>query len=102
MLRKNVYKGKVSRLAKCQRHHDEVEPKPGLAYTPADMAKLHAQGMPINSANIINQFYDGEPNPSFDIPIERQRGLDPAEIWETSKASAKKIKEFEKVVKSKK
>lgn len=79
-----------------KRSIDEVEPKCGLAYTPADMARMHAAGMPVNSANLINTFYDGDKNPSFDVPLERQRGLDPAEIWEASQVSRGRITKVQK------
>lgn len=78
----------------------ETEPKSGLAYTPADMARMHAAGMPVNSANLINSFCDGDINPSFDIPFERQRGVDMAEIWETSVHAKKRVNAFSKKVKS--
>lgn len=100
--RKNVYKSLNAKTCTPKRKYDEVEPKPGLAYSPSDMAKLHAKGMPINSANIVESFYDGDVNPSFDIPLERQRGLDPAEIWEQSQNSAKKVNKLSKAANQKK
>lgn len=86
----------------CPKRKDyEIEPKSGLAYTPADMARMHSAGMPVNSANLINSFCDGDKNPSFELPIERQRGVDIAEVWEASLIAKKKIDNFSKVVKSK-
>lgn len=86
----------------CPKRKDyETEPKSGLAYTPSDMARMHAAGMPVNSANLINSFCDGDKNPSFELPIERQRGVDIAEVWEASLTAKKKIDNFSKVVKSK-
>lgn len=100
--RKDVYKSLNAKTCCPRRKHDEIEPKKGLSYSPSDMAKLHAKGMPINSANIVESFYDGDLNPSFDIPLERQRGLDPAEIWEASQNSAKKVNKLSKAANSKK
>ena len=92
---------KKARTCCPKRKYDEVEPKAGLAYTPADMAKMHAAGMPVNSANLINSFCDGDVNPSFAIPIERQRGVDMAEVWETSLLAKKKVDKFSKSLKQK-
>ena len=84
----------------CPKRKDyETAPKSGLAYTPADMARMHAAGMPVNSANLINSFCDGDKNPSFDIPFERKRGVDMAEIWETSVNAKKKVDTFSKKIK---
>lgn len=101
MLRTNVWKSRNARTCHPKRNHNEVEPKAGLAYTPAEMAQLHAKGMPVNSANLINSFCDGDKNPSFDVSIERKRGVDPAEIWEASKNSTEKIKKFNNALKKK-
>ena len=83
-----------------KRKGDEVEPNAGLAYTPADMARMHAAGMPVNSANLINSFCDGDKNPSFELPIERKRGADMAEIWETSVLAKKKVENYSKQIKN--
>lgn len=103
MLRENSWKSKNAKTCCPRRKHDEVEPKPGLAYTPADMARMHSAGMPVNSANLVNQFYDGDKNPSFDVAIERRRGVDPAEIWEASMSAKDKInklgKDYQKQIK---
>ena len=98
-LRKDVWNSPKARVAVVKRHDYEIEPKSGLAYTPADMARMHAAGMPVNSANLINSFCDGDKNPSFDLPIERKRGVDVAEVWETSLNSKKKIDRFSKKIK---
>lgn len=102
MLRKNCWKSDNARTCAPKRKHDEIEPKVGLAYTPADMAKMHASGMPVNSANLVNSFYDGDVNPSFDVALERQRGVDPAELWEISQTSKEKINKMSKQYKKKK
>lgn len=102
-LRKNpLSKLEPHTFANPKRKESEVEPKSGLAYTPADMARMHASGMPVNNANLVNQFYDGDNNPSWDIPLERQRGLDPAEIWEQAQKSKDKLGKLKKSLKNKK
>ena len=99
-LRTNVWKSPNAVTSCPKRHHDEVAPKEGLAYTPADMSRMHAAGMPVNSANLINSFCDGDKNPSFDLPFERKRGVDMAEIWEESVQAKKRINAFSKKVKN--
>lgn len=54
----------------------------GLAYSPSDMARLIERGMPVNSLNTSQVYFDGEENPSFDIGAERQRYVDVADLWE--------------------
>ena len=98
-LRTESYKSRGIRNASPKRQYNEVQPKAGLAYTPADMARMHANGMPVNSANLINQFCDGEKNPSFDVGFERKRGVDMAEIWETSQSAKQKINKLGKSIK---
>lgn len=100
MLRGNSWKSKNAKTCCPKRNREEVEPKAGLAYTPADMARMHAAGMPVNSANLVNQFYDGDKNPSFDVALERQRGVDPAELWEVSQTAKAKIKKLGKAYKN--
>ena len=98
MKRKNIYTSNVQKSCSPKRTHEELEPKPDLAYTPTDMARMHASGMPVNSANLINSFCDGEQNPSFDLSIERKRGMDMAEIWQASKDAQGKVKKLSRYV----
>lgn len=100
-LRTAVWYQRDGRTATCKRSHNEVEPKPGLAYSPKEMAELHAKGMPINSANLVNAFHDGDVNPSFDITIDRRRSVDVAEIWEASLQAKKQTSKFHRVLESK-
>lgn len=67
----------------CTAVRSEFEPvvRGGLAMTPADMARLTAQGLPVNSRN-LQMFQEGEPNPSPYVTSERRRGVDVAELWE--------------------
>lgn len=61
---------------------DEPVVRNGLAYTPADMARLTERGMPVNSLSASTLFTDGEVNPSFDITSDRTRHVDVADLWE--------------------
>lgn len=68
----------------------------GLAYSPAQMAKALQEGRPISSPNIDRMFYDGKPDPSFIVDLERKRGADIAELWNEQKAVRAKIAKFKK------
>ena len=60
----------------------EIVVRAGLAYSPADMAKLTERGMPVNSLNTGQVFLDGEENPSFSVTSDRQRFVDVCDLWE--------------------
>lgn len=70
------------KCATCVREGDFLPTKPGLAYTPAEMLKLAERGVPISSATIDSNFFDGQVNPAWDVPIERQRGIDVSDVWQ--------------------
>lgn len=88
MKRDDAYK--VGTLCSCKRRNDEVAVKGGLAMTPAQMLEMQEKGIPITTQNM--QMSDGEPNPSWNIPLERLRGVDPAELWQQSKTIKEKVK----------
>lgn len=101
MLRKNVWNNSKGVVATCLRKHDEKAPQPGLAYSPADMARMYAHGMPVNSTNLVGQFVDGSPNVQWsDLTIDRQRGVDIAEVWQASKQARSKISKAVKASKT--
>ena len=81
MFQKKLLKKKQV-LATCVREGDFLPTKPGLAYTPAEMLKLAERGVPISSATVDSNFFDGQVNPAWDIPIERQRGIDVSDVWQ--------------------
>lgn len=74
--------GNKSHGAKCERCEHEEVVRQGLSYSPAQMASLTERGMPVNSMNTAVGFFDGEQNPSFDVSIDRQRGVDICDVWE--------------------
>lgn len=68
-----------------------------LALTPAQMDRCREQGVPITPQNINpDLIQDGTTNPQFEIELERQRGVDVAELWQNAESSRKKIKSFDK------
>lgn len=69
----------------------EINTQSGLAITPARMAEMVNQGIPVSTDNASGQFYDGIPMPSFDIPIDQKRGVDMAQIWQAQKSARSHI-----------
>ena len=72
--------------------------KSHLAMTPAQMDKAREQGVPITPSNINPDLVeDGTANPQFDIELERQRGVDIAELWQNAESSRKRLGDFKKI-----
>lgn len=64
-----------------------------LAYTPTQMMQLAEQGIAVSTMTIgAENFYDGDTNPSFELPMERMRGVDIADCWQAEKSIKKKAK----------
>ena len=77
-----LYRNRLKRGSSCCKSETDLPVRNGLAYSPADMAKLTAKGMPINSLNTQSVFFDGEPNPPFHVSAERGRHVDVCDLWE--------------------
>lgn len=84
---------KPLKVATCKARKDEVKTKSGLSYSPAQMQEMTSRGMAVSSANLETKFYDGEPNPSWNVDILLQKGIDPAEIWEKAQLSKVKLQD---------
>lgn len=69
-------------ISMCCRKETEPVVREGLAYSPAQMAKLNERGMPVTGLNASDVFIDGEENPSFHVGAERERFVDVADLWE--------------------
>lgn len=68
----------------------------GQAITPVQMDQLRKKGQSISAFQLsAENFYDGDVNPQFDIPIENQRHVDVATIWEHQMDAKTKIEDFE-------
>lgn len=76
----------------CKRREDETMVQPNLAVTPSKMMKMAEHGVAISSDLNSSNFVDGDKNPSWDIPLERLRGIDMADLWQTRQAIKSKIK----------
>lgn len=76
---------------------DKNPVKSHLAITPAQMDRAREQGIPITPSNVNpDLIQDGTNNPQFEIELERQRGIDVAELWQNAESSRKKLSSFEK------
>ncbi|MDE6089294.1 MAG: hypothetical protein K2G41_01200 [Duncaniella sp.] len=86
---KNIRRSKSARIAHIiDNGVDKVVP--GLSVSPTQMALMAAKGIPI-SAQMSESFVDGVSNPSFDIPIEDQRGIDVNAVWNAQKDARKRL-----------
>lgn len=77
-------------FANCTYTDGDVKTKPNLAVTPSEMDKLADHGISINNQNAKN-FYDGVPNPGWDLAPENARGVDPADLWQAQMSARKKV-----------
>lgn len=66
------------------RKDDELPVHGNLVVTPAQMMKMSEQGIPVSASNLGFRPEDGEANPTWDLPLDQLRGVDPAEMWEHS------------------
>lgn len=92
MSQKNYRSNRWNARATCVRVENDLETKQGLAITPSTMAKMAAQGIPVSAQNSSLPFTDGEPNPSWDLPFEEQRGIDVAEVWQQTMSTKTKFR----------
>lgn len=75
-----------------QRKENELPVHGNLVVTPPQMQKMAEQGIPITSQNIAMTPQDGQPNPSWDLPLDQLRGIDPAQMWEESQIIKQRAK----------
>lgn len=77
---------------------DKNPVKSHLAITPAQMDTAREQGVPITPNNVNpDLIQDGTTNPQFEIELERQRGVDIAELWQDAETSRKRLSDFKKI-----
>lgn len=87
---------KVKRkFVNCVRRVTDVRVEPNMSVSPAEMMRLTENGVAV-SAQSNAMFNDGVVNPSWDIPLDRQRGVDPADMWQSMMDIRKKAKEGHK------
>lgn len=73
----------------CKRTKNDIPVKGGLSVTPSEMYRMASQGIPVSNANL--PFVEGDANPSWNIPAERMRGIDVAELWQLQQDSRAKV-----------
>lgn len=83
---KKMYVNKGCTPRKCK---DDIVVRRNMAVTPARAYQMAEQGIPVSTQNASN-FSDGELNPSWQVPLDRCRGTDPAILWEQEQAIRKK------------
>lgn len=77
---------------------DKNPVKSHLAITPAQMDNARVQGIPITPSNVNpDLIQDGTTNPQFEIELERQRGVDIAELWQDAETSRKRLRDFKTI-----
>lgn len=83
----------IKHFARPRRRVGENVVQNDLAYTPSQMMQLAEQGIAVSTMSIgAENFYDGDTNPSFELPLERLRGVDVADCWQAEKSIKKKAK----------
>ena len=65
---------------------------PGLAITPAQMLSMAENGIPISNHQLSTLYDEGTVNPSWDIDMDRQRGVDPIDMWNHTQEVKSKFK----------
>ncbi|MBQ8501022.1 MAG: hypothetical protein IJ494_01775 [Bacteroides sp.] len=91
----------AKRIVACKRKENELPVYGNLVVTPSKMLEMSEKGIPISSQNMAFQPSDGEQNPSWDLPLDRLRGVDPAEMWEYSQVIKQRAKRAHDVDRSK-
>lgn len=82
---------KNNRLTYEPKHECYQTTKQGLSMSPADISRAVSRGVAVSSQLNEELFFDGDDNPTFDVPIERQRGVDVADVWQAQQSARKKI-----------
>lgn len=92
MLRRHVINSSNQRvIARCHRSAGDQQVINGLAMTPSQMQELAVQGVPINNQTLAAYYDDGYSSLSFEMPLDLQRGIDVAQLWEEKQRIGKKV-----------
>lgn len=90
-IRKNMF-GKPCRTRSLS---TDQKVQSGLALTPAQIMQMSERGIPVTTQNLDGMFFDGETRPSWDIPLDQQRGIDVATMWQRRKDLGLRLKNAE-------
>ena len=85
-------RNKFGRTCSCSRTRRELSVQSGLSYTPAQMQSMAERGIPVSSQSMDGLFYDGDPKPTWDVPMEHIRGIDAAALWQKRKDVQSKMR----------
>lgn len=68
-----------------------IDVLPNLAITPSQMARLVEDGIPVSTNVLGVSAFDGENNPSWDLPVDMRRGVDVADVWSAQRSARDRI-----------
>lgn len=75
-----------------KRTKEDLKVQGGLALTPSQMQNMSERGVPVSSQNLEGVYFDGDTRPSWDIPLDSQRGVDVATMWQRRKDIQAKLR----------
>lgn len=85
----------VKKFAKPRRNDHEKIVQNDLAYTPSQMMELMERGIPVSNQTVNPEmFFDGVSvkESTFELPLDRLRGVDVADCWQAEQSVKKKAK----------
>lgn len=94
---KKAFNNKRGKFATCKRKEYELVTIDNLAVTPSQMMEMASHGIPVSTPN-VELFYEGTENPSWNIPLEQQRGIDVAQLWQENRNIKRKALNYVKDV----
>ena len=82
-------------FARPRRKQGESEVQSDLAYTPSQMMSMAEKGIAVSAQNVNpDNFFDGVSveESTFNLPLDRLRGVDVADCWQAEQNTKKKAK----------
>lgn len=86
------------KLSNCKRKYYETPVQNGLTVTPAQMAELSAQGIPIGTQQLQGIYEDKVDGRSYDVSPENLRGVDMNDLWNMRQDTKNKLRNLKKRV----
>lgn len=77
-------------------HDDDIPVVPDLAITPSQMLSMAEKGLPISNQSLASEYFDGDVNIGWEVPLDRQRNVDVNEMWNKERDVRKAMKEMTK------
>lgn len=102
MNRFDKYRGHGLKSTRATTKENELVTRSGLAYTPADMERLTAHGIPVHQNDINTKFYDGDDKSDFFVTSDRIRSNDINDMWEEHQNIVSRAKKAHMASKAKK